>query len=67
MSEKHDALIFSVRLKSGGFESSGELPMPATDAEFQKVIEAWLSIMRTGFQVGAATMAVNLSPEKPHD
>jgi hypothetical protein len=59
MNEK-ETLIFSVRLKSGTFESSIELPMPATPEEFQRVVEAWLSIMRTGFQVGATAMAVNL-------
>ena len=60
VTDKRDALIFSVRLKSGGFESSVELPMPTTEAEFQRVVESWLSIMRTGFQVGATAMAATL-------
>ena len=59
-----DVLVFSVRLKSGQFESSVELPMPTTQKEFERVVSSWLKLMATGFEVGATKFAVDLGEPK---
>lgn len=47
-----DALILSVALVSGHFESSIHIPLDATDSERQGFVEAWLNLMDAGIKVG---------------
>lgn len=47
-----DAIVLSVRLKSGGFESHIEVPVHATRAEIDKFMSAWLELMDAGIKMG---------------
>jgi hypothetical protein len=50
--EKQDSIIMSVRLRSGKFESSIEVPMYATPDEMREFAMAWLKLMEYGIKIG---------------
>lgn len=50
--EKDDSIILSVRLASGRFESSIQVPLFATDAEKEAFVGAWLKLMEAGIKCG---------------
>lgn len=50
--EKEDSVILSVRLASGRFESSIQVPLFCTDTERQHFVEAWLKMMEAGIKCG---------------
>jgi hypothetical protein len=47
-----DAVILSVALVSGRFESSITVPLHCTDAERKGFIDAWLNLMDAGVKAG---------------
>lgn len=49
---KPDSIILSVRLRSGKFESSIEVPMYATPAEMREFAMTWLQLMDQGIKLG---------------
>ena len=51
---KEDGIILSVKLKSGGFESSLEVPVSATEDERDRFVMAWLKLMEAGLAVAQA-------------
>jgi hypothetical protein len=51
-------VILSVRLFSGHFESSIQMPLDATEKERDEFVMAWLELMRAGIKIG-------LSKKKP--
>lgn len=55
-SEQIDAVIMSVRLESGGFESSLRIPLPMTQADMENGVSNWLAMMLTGLQIKATRM-----------
>lgn len=50
--DKDDSVILSVRLASGRFESSIQVPLFASDDEKQTFVEAWLKLMEAGIKCG---------------
>jgi hypothetical protein len=52
MTDKPDSIIMSVRLRSGKFESSIEVPMYATPSEMKEFVMAWLQLMEHGIKIG---------------
>ncbi len=49
---KPDSIILSVRLRSGKFESSIEIPMYSTPAEMREFATTWLQLMDQGIKLG---------------
>ncbi len=47
-----DAIILSVRLRSGAFESSIEVPLDGTRDEFNELVGSWLELMASGIRIG---------------
>lgn len=52
IADADDTLIMSVKLRSGRFESSIEVPLYATDDERKEFIEQWLNLMGAGIRCG---------------
>lgn len=50
--EEEDALIMSIKLRSGRFESSISVPLFTTDAERQAFVESWFKMMEAGIKCG---------------
>lgn len=62
--EADDVLILSVRLKSGKFESSLQVPLFAgTDAK-QDAVDKWLAMIRFGFETGAKNMDATFDDDR---
>lgn len=60
---RRDAIVLSVRLKSGGFESSLEIPTTA-DAEVRDAaVRQWLDMMSVGVRCAEARFSATLAPE----
>lgn len=51
MGERLDAVILSVKLRSGGFESSIECPVNATRADMDDFVASWLKLMEMGLKI----------------
>ncbi len=49
-----DTIVLSVRLKSGGFESSIELPIDATPERRDACVKQWLGMMQAGLAMSGA-------------
>lgn len=47
-----DSIILSVRLKSGGFESTIEVPLHSKREEIDRLTSAWLDLMDAGIKMG---------------
>lgn len=54
MVEKPDSIIVSIKLRSGKFEGSIEVPLYATKQEREDFIDQWLHMMEIGLKVGEA-------------
>jgi len=50
-----EVVVMTVRLKSGRFESSVELPLNCSDAEKKRFVESWLALMSAGLQCGLSS------------
>ena len=50
-----DTVIISVKLRSGAFESTIEVPIGATKAEFDQFKRSWLAMMMAGIEAGRNT------------
>jgi len=50
--EKGDALILSVKLLSGRFDSSIQVPLKCTDEERKAFVDAWLVLIEAGVKCG---------------
>lgn len=62
--EEDDSLILSVRLASGRFESSIQVPLFATDAEKEAFVDAWMKLMEAGVRCGREHRAKKSHVEK---
>lgn len=51
--DEEDSVILSVRLASGRFESSIQVPLFCTDAEREKYVGAWLNLIEAGIKCGS--------------
>lgn len=49
--EKTDAIMLSVKLRSGGFESSIEVPVDASKSEMDEFVSSWLKMMEMGLKL----------------
>jgi hypothetical protein len=47
-----DMIILSIRLKSGRFEGSIQVPMNCTEEERQQFVESWFKMMEAGLKCG---------------
>lgn len=61
--DEDDSLIMSIRLKSGRFESSIEVPLYATNEERKAFVAQWLNLMEAGIKVGSTRRAAKAKPE----
>lgn len=52
--EDGDSIILSVKLRSGRFESSIEVPLYASDEEKKEFVAQWLNLMEAGVKIGRA-------------
>ena len=52
--DQDDCIILSIKLKSGRFEGTIQVPLYATDKERESFVDQWLRMMESGLQVGAA-------------
>lgn len=48
-----DTVIMSIKLRSGRFESSIEVPLFATEEEKKEFVEKWLDLMAVGIKIGS--------------
>jgi hypothetical protein len=48
--EEDDVLIMHLKLASGRFESSIQIPLHSADEDKKKFVEAWLSLMEMGLK-----------------
>lgn len=55
-----DVAILSVRLKSGGFESSVQIPLDRPKAEKDAAVQKWLKLIAFALENGVTEMAANL-------
>ncbi len=66
-----DSVILSVRLKSGGFESSIELPVQTTPERRDECVKQWLGMMQAGLAMAGAdvnaTVSWPVAQEPSHD
>ncbi len=51
--DEDDVLIMSLRLASGKFESSIQVPLHASDEEKKAFIDSWLTVMEAGLRCGS--------------
>lgn len=54
MTEKQDTLILSIRLESGGLETTMRIPFPCTYERGKQAMENWLEVVMTAFRQGAS-------------
>jgi hypothetical protein len=47
-----DVLEVRIRLRSGRFESSIEVPLKGTKAQREEFIESWFKLMESGIRIG---------------
>jgi hypothetical protein len=47
-----DAILLSVRLRNGGFESQVEVPVESTKEEIDEFVLSWLALMQAGIKLG---------------
>lgn len=52
IAQEDDSIIMSIKLKSGRFESSIEVPLFATDEERKEFVNQWLNLMEAGLRCG---------------
>lgn len=52
-----EKLVLSVRLKSGRFETTLEIPFPCDKETYEKSLTAWFDMAATGFRIGASEMS----------
>jgi poly-beta-hydroxyalkanoate depolymerase len=64
--EKPDALVLSVALESGHFETKLRIPFPCSLEAGKDALEKWLEFAMVGLRIGASEMSVVLA-EKPND
>jgi hypothetical protein len=55
--EKDDVLIMSIRLASGRFESSIQVPLFASKEEREEFVAQWLNLMEAGLRCGQQNRA----------
>lgn len=48
--DANDVLIMSLRLKSGRFESSIQIPLKSSEAAKRQFMERWLALMEAGLK-----------------
>lgn len=60
----NDAIILSIKLASGGFESSMRIALPATQTEFDEKVTSWFRMIQTGFDIGAQEMTARFPQKK---
>jgi len=53
--DREDSIILSVKLRSGAFDSSIEVPLNYTDAERGAFVDAWLSLMAAALKCAKGT------------
>jgi len=56
--DEGDSLIVTVRLASGRFESTIQIPLMANDVDKKRFVESWLDLMAAGVKCGTG--------ERPH-
>jgi hypothetical protein len=61
--EKDDMLIMSVRLASGRFESSIQVPLFATEDEKREFVDQWCGLMLAGLKCGQSHRRVKEQKE----
>ena len=54
MIDENDTIIMAIKLRSGRFESSIEVPLYSDDADKKNFIEQWLLMMEAGLKIGRA-------------
>lgn len=59
------AIIFSVRLSDGTFESQVSVPINAPQTERQTAVERWMEIMQFGLKLPGAVEISNQIGEAP--
>lgn len=59
MSEKQDTLILSIRLESGGLETTLRVPFPCTYERGKVAMEQWLELVMTAFRQGADNLTAS--------
>lgn len=66
LADQNEAIILSVRLESGQFETSIRVPIkPGMKADdFKKYTERWLELALTGLQVGVESMELTMLENK---
>ena len=50
--EKPDSIIMSIKLRSGLFEGSIEIPLDSTKEERDRFIDSWLTMLQAGIKCG---------------
>ena len=63
--EAREAIVLSVSLASGQFESSLRVNLPATQQEFDAAITSWFKLVLAGFEAGTSQMRATLT--RPED
>lgn len=56
-----DTIVLSVRLKSGGFESSIEVPIDAAPERRDACVRQWLGMMQAGLAMSGADVRASAS------
>jgi poly-beta-hydroxyalkanoate depolymerase len=64
--KKPDALVLSVALESGRFETKLRIPFPCPLETGKEALEKWLEFAMVGLRIGASEMSAVLA-EKPND
>lgn len=59
--DAREAIVLSVSLTSGQFESSLRVNLPATQQEFEAAVASWFKLVLTGFETGTSQMRATLT------
>lgn len=62
-----DTLVMSVKLRSGRFESTIEVPLFASENEAKAFVEQWMELMKMGLSLGKANREAAKPPPSKND